>query len=50
MVPAGDLERIELERAEPVEHGEDPGRLGRQRARRREEVVDREEAAGDGRG
>ena len=47
MVPAGDLERVELDRAQPVEDGEDPLGAAGQRPRRGEEVVDREVAPGD---
>ena len=43
MVPPGDLERIELERAEPLDDRHHAGRLGRQRARRGEEVADGQE-------
>ncbi len=47
MVAARDVDRVELDRAETVEHGEDAVRSRRERPRRREEVVDREVAAGD---
>ena len=47
VVPADDVDRVELDRAEPVEHREDAVRPRRERPRRREEVVDREVAAGD---
>ena len=39
VVPAGDLERVELERAEAVDDPQDALRLGRQRAGGREEVA-----------
>ena len=47
MVPTRDLDRVELDRAEAVEHGEDAVRSRRERTGRREEMVDREVAAGD---
>ena len=47
MVPPGDLDRVELDRAEPVEHREDAAGPGRERPRRREEVVEDEVAASD---
>ena len=50
MVAAGDLERIELERAEPAHDAHDRGRLRRQRARRGEEVARDEEAPRGGGG
>ena len=48
MVPTGDLERIELERAEALDDGHDAGRLGGQRPGRRQEVADGQEAPRDG--
>ena len=48
VVSAGHLERVELERAEPVHHGHDALGRGRQGARRREQVADGQEAARHG--
>ena len=48
MVPAGHLERVELERAEALDDPHHRRRLGRQGARRREEVATDEEAARGG--
>ena len=48
MVAARDLERVELERAQPVDDAHDRRGLGGQRARRREEVAQDEEPARDG--
>ena len=45
MVAAGDLEGVELERAQAVDHPHDGRGLGRQRARRCEEVAPNEEPA-----
>ena len=45
MVAPGDLERVELERPEPVHHPQDRRRLGRERPGRRQEVALDEEAA-----
>ena len=42
---AGDLERVELEQTESIDHGEDALRLGRQAARRIQAVALYEEAA-----
>jgi hypothetical protein len=50
VVAPGDLERIELERPEAVDHPHDAFRAGRQRPRRREQVAVDEEPAGGGRG
>ena len=47
MVATGDIERVELERADPVDDGHDARRLRRQRPGRGEEVAKDEEAAGD---
>jgi hypothetical protein len=47
VIPPGDLERVELERADPLDDGHHARRFGRQGAGRREEVADREEAPGD---
>ena len=47
MVPPGDVERIELERADPVDDPHDAGSVRWQRPGRRQEVSDAEEAAGD---
>ena len=47
VVATGDVERVELERPEPVHDRHDAGRLGGQRPRRRQQVVEHEEAAGD---
>ena len=47
VVPAGHVERIELERPEPIDHRQDALRPGRQRARRGKQVAEGEEAAGD---
>ena len=47
VVAPGDLDRVELERAEPVDDAHDRGGLGGQRTRRREEVAGDEEPARD---
>ena len=46
MVPPGDLDRVELERAEPVDDGQTLAGSGGQRARRREEMVERRGSGG----
>ncbi len=43
MIATRDLERVELERAEPIQHAQDRRRLGRQGARRGEQVAQDEE-------
>ena len=45
MVAAGHVDRIELDRPEPLEDGLDRRRLGRQGSRRREQVAPNEESA-----
>ena len=47
VVPAGDVDRVELDRAKAVEDGHDARRLGGQGPRRGEQVVEREVAPGD---
>ncbi len=50
VVAARDVDRVELQRPEPVDHAHDRRRLRRQRARRGEEVAKDEEPPGDGGG
>ena len=45
VVAPGDLERVELDRTEPLEDGLDRRRLGRQRPRRRQQMAAHEEPA-----
>ncbi len=45
VIAPGDLERVELERPEPVHHPQDRRRLGRERSGRRQEVALDQEAA-----
>ena len=46
VVAARDVDRVELDRAEPIEDGQDPVVARRQGPRRREEVVERQVPAG----
>lgn len=46
VAPAGDRERVELDRAEPAEHVEHGAGAALEQPRRREEVARDEEAAG----
>ena len=48
VVAAGHLQRVELQRAEPIDYGQDALRRGGQRARRREQMADGQEAARHG--
>jgi hypothetical protein len=42
VIPAGDVDRVELDRAESIEHAHHARRFGRQQPRRGKQVVERE--------
>ena len=48
VIATGDLERVELERGDALDHGHHTGRLGRQGPGWSEEVADGQKAPGDG--